>query len=118
MRSSDRLRRLAVAASGAVLLLIGCGPPQVAPQNLRLTASLRTALSARNAEWLEQNVRAIEERRSAGAMGDDEYAAFQSIVSQAKAGQWQEAERATVRLQQAQRPTQEQIDRLPKLVEG
>jgi hypothetical protein len=100
-----------------IVSVAGCGPPRVAPQNLRLTASLRTALSARSTDWLAQNVSAIDERRASGQMSDDEYAAFQSIIAQAKAGQWEAAERETVRLQAAQRPTQEQIDGLPQPAE-
>ena len=102
---------LAVAA-GLALTALGCGQPRIAPDNLRLTASLRTALSARNPEWLEQNVQAISERHAGGAMTDEELAAFQAIITQAKAGQWEQAEQQVVRLQKAQRPTQEQIDQL------
>jgi hypothetical protein len=92
----------------------GCGYPQAAPNNLRLITTLRTALSARNTEWLDQNVALMEERRQAGEMSDDEYDAFQSIVAQARAGEWEEAERAAVKFQKAQRPTDEQIRRVTK----
>jgi hypothetical protein len=95
-------------------LLVGCGQATIQPSNLRLTASLRTALSTKNQQWLEQNVEAIEARRALGEMNDEEYAAFQAIVDQAKAGEWEAAEHAAVRLQKAQRPTTEQLERLPK----
>lgn len=107
--------RQAIAACGllCLALLAGCGQPKVQPNNLELTVTLRTALSTQNAEWLAMNVAAIEERHTAGLMNDDEYAAFQSIVATAKAGDWESAERAAVRLQKAQRPTAEQVSRLP-----
>src|SRR5690606_30979089 len=98
----------------ATLCITGCGYPQAAPNNLRLITTLRTALSARNPEWLQMNIDAIEERRAAGEMSDEEYEAFQEIIEQAKAGEWEEAERASVRFQKAQRPTAEQISQLPK----
>ncbi|HTN76606.1 MAG TPA: hypothetical protein VL096_15205 [Pirellulaceae bacterium] len=97
----------------ALLLLTGCGQAKIQPDNLRLTASLRTALSAKNPQWLDQNIQAIEERRAAGEMGDEEYAAFKRIVAQAQGGDWDGAERATVTLQKAQRPTPEQLEKLP-----
>ena len=99
----------------AALTFASCSAPRVAPDNLRLTASLRTAISTRQAEWLEQNVSAIEARKTAGEMSDAEYDAFQSIIAKAKAGEWEAAEKAIVRLQKAQRPTKEQIGRLPKI---
>ena len=101
---------------GAVLLPAGgCNrPPQAAPANQRLISSLRTALSAQKPDWLEQNVTEIESRKTAGQMSDVEYQAFQAIIAKAKAGQWREAEEDAVEFQKAQRPTQEQIDRLPK----
>lgn len=107
----DRYRILLLLT---VTALVGCGQAKIQPNNLRLTVSLRTALSTRSAEGLEQNVAAIEKRHAAGDMEEEEYAAFLRIVAQAKSGDWEGAERATVRLQKAQRPTQEQIDRLPK----
>ena len=108
-------RRWALAAGGALALAAGCGgPPQAAPANQRLISSLRTALSAQKLDWLEQNVTEIESRRGAGKLNDDEYQAFQAIIAKAKAGAWREAEEDAVEFQKAQRPTQEQIDRLPK----
>jgi hypothetical protein len=98
----------------AVVILTGCGQAKIQPDNLKLTTTLRTALSTQNSEWLAQNIDAIEARRTAGEMEDEEYAAFQAIIAQAQAGEWQAAEQAAVKLQKAQRPSQEQIDRLPK----
>ena len=114
---TEMRRWIAVALflAGGGMVLLGCGPPRVAPTNLRLTSSLRTAISARQTEWLEQNITAIEARKSAGEMSEAEYAAFQAIIAQAKAGQWEAAEKAVIRLQKAQRPTAEQVENLPKV---
>ncbi len=108
-------RRIAAIGLAGVLFFAGCGQAKVQPDNLELTVTLRTALSTQNNEWLALNIAAIEERRAAGQMNDEEYAAFQSIIATAKAGDWQSAEKAAVKLQKAQRPTPEQVDRLPKL---
>lgn len=104
-----------MAAVVLIVTFAGCGYPQAAPRNMRLITTLRTALSARNETWLQQNIEAIDERRQAGEMSEEEYDAFQAIIAQAKAGEWEKAERASVRFQKAQRPTQEQIDALPKV---
>jgi len=87
----------------------GCGPPQASPPNRQLIASLRTALSAQNPEWLEKNAKILEERRAAGQTSEEEFAAFQAIIQQARAGQWKEAERQVMAFQKAQRPTDEEV---------
>jgi len=92
--------------------MVGCSPPQASPKNLQLISSLRTALSAQNAQWLEQNAKIIEERREAGEVGDEEYETFQAIIAKAKAGQWEEAEKDALAFQKAQHPTQDQVERL------
>ena len=102
------------ATVAVLLVVVGCGPPQVAPQNQRLIASLRTAISARNSQWIEKNAEVLEERRAAGTMSDEEYETFQAIIDKAKAGKWEEAEQKVLAFQKVQRPTQEQIDRVKK----
>ena len=102
------------ATVAVLLLVVGCAPPQVAPQNQRLIASLRTAISARNSEWLEKNAEVLEQRRADGKVSDAELEAFQAIIDKARAGQWEKAEREVLAFQKAQQPTQEQIDRVTK----
>jgi hypothetical protein len=97
------------------LLCAGCyRPPQVATDNLELLSSLRTALSTRNPQRLDDNQRSIEERHSQGKLTDTEFAAFNELIALARSGDWELAEKRVVKFQRAQRPTQEQIDRLPK----
>jgi len=99
------------------LLVVGCGQPQAAPQNRQLITSLRTAISARNSEWLQKNAEVLEERRAAGNVSDDEYETFQAIIDKAKAGKWDDAEQDAIAFQKAQRPTREEIERVSKNVQ-
>jgi hypothetical protein len=86
-----------------ILLVLGCGPPQVEPANYRLIESLRTALSARNVTWLDDNAKLIAKRRADGQMSEGEFAAFAAIIDQARSGDWTGAEQEVVRLAKAQR---------------
>ncbi len=93
---------LAVCVS---LSLAGCGQqPQVQAANRELIASLRTALSARNTEWLEANWKLIEKARAAGSMGEEEFAKFQEIVEAARQGEWADAEEEVIELAKGQKP--------------
>lgn len=85
-------------------MTLGCGKPQVAPHNLQLTASLRTALSAENPQWLAANKTKIEQRHAAGEMSQEEYEAFVAIIDTAESGDWDDAEWDALALQKAQRP--------------
>lgn len=90
----------------------GCGRPQVAPEHLRLTAELRTAISTQNVEWLERAEKLVEQHHQAGEMSDREYRAFRSIIEKANNEAWDAAEREVLALQKAQRPSREQTDRV------
>ena len=46
-------------------------------------------------------------------MGEPEYQALQSIAATARAGDWATAERECFRMQSHQRPTAEEIARIP-----
>lgn len=103
--------------AGAVILLSSAGcyrPPQVASDNLKLISSLRTALSTRNLERLDDNQKALDDRRAEGKLSEEEFAAFSDLIAMARAGKWEKAEQRVVKFQRVQQPTQEQIDRLPK----
>jgi len=93
-------RRLVVLAVLAIWIG-GCGPPQASPQNRQLIASLRTALSSPNPDWLEQNAKILEDRRAAGQASEAEFAAFQAIIAKAQEGQWKEAERQVMAFQKS-----------------
>jgi hypothetical protein len=86
------------------LLLAGCGTqPQVGPGNARLVESLRTAVSTRRTDWLEDNAKAVAGRHASGQLADEPYEALQAIIEQARAGNWQDAETAVLKLAKAQR---------------
>lgn len=86
-----------------VLLLAGCSrPPTVQFNNLALVASLRTACSARNPEWLAGVERAVAARHHAGSMSDDEKTHFESLIARAKRGDWGGAEQQCYQFERAQ----------------
>lgn len=95
------------------LLFAGCGYPQAAPENRELIAALRTACSAKNTEWLQATIDKIETRKASGEMSQPEYDALISIAATARSGDWQTAEYECFRMQSHQRPTTEEIARLP-----
>jgi len=108
-RRGGLLARLPVA----FLLVAGCGrPPQVASQNRELITSLATAVSAKNAQWLESNSRLIEKRRTDGQISDADYGTLTAVVAKARAGDWTGAERDVYALRDAQEPTAEDFQNL------
>jgi hypothetical protein len=87
----------------ALLLSVGCSkPPAVQHDHLPLIASLRTACSARNVAWLTGVERAVNEKLTAGKMTATEHAHFAQLIRQAQEGEWESAERACLRFEQAQ----------------
>ena len=104
-----------IAAAMIGLSMIGCGRPQASSaKNQQLIGSLRTAISARNSQWLEENAKVVEERRTAGELADAEYEEFQTIIAMAKEGRWEAAEREVIKFLESQRPTQQQTERVTK----
>jgi hypothetical protein len=97
-----------LSASTAVLsavLVAGCSQaPQVGPENYPLIESLRTAVSARNEDWLADNARLIAERRQKGQLSEQQFAEFEAIIAQARTNDWTGAEARVIALAKAQRP--------------
>jgi len=88
----------------AAVLLAGCGSsPQLGTENYRLVESLRTAISSRRADWLDDNAKKITARHDAGQLDDAQFAALQAIVDDARSGDWEAAEQAVLELVKAQR---------------
>jgi hypothetical protein len=115
----DRPTRRHPSANWLVAILVvsaGCGgPPQVGAKNYRLIESLRTAISARRSDWLEDNARLASKRREAGQLDDEQFAAFESIIALARAGNWADAEYEVIRLAKAQQLSAQEIElRRPK----
>ncbi|HUY36112.1 MAG TPA: hypothetical protein VMV69_25460 [Pirellulales bacterium] len=97
----------------AALLITGCAkPPQVSPGNRRLVDGLRTATSSKQATWLEDCAKRLEDGRQKGTVSDVEYQEFLAIIALARDGKWEQAEAETTRLGKAQKPTPEDVARL------
>jgi hypothetical protein len=92
--------------------LAGCGRPQVGANNYRLIESLRTAISARRGDWLDENARLISQRHASGEMNDEQFAAFESILTLARGGDWAGAETEVIRLAKAQQPSRAELESL------
>ncbi len=85
----------------------GCGETQVTPVNRRLVESLATAVSARNPDWLKENVEAIAKAKADGTLSPAEEQAFRTIIGPAEKGDWAEAERLAFALRDGQRASSE-----------
>ncbi|QDU26473.1 hypothetical protein ETAA8_15510 [Anatilimnocola aggregata] len=84
-------------------LVAGCArPPAVQYDHLPLISSLRTACSARNPEWLAGVKRAVDQRHTEGKMTAVERDHFEVLIAQAEGGEWEAAERACLKFEQAQ----------------
>lgn len=87
----------------ATLAWLGCGrPPAVEQNNLPLISSLRTALSARNTEWLKGVERAVAERRESNLMSEDSAEHFNHLIQLARDGDWEASEHACLAFEKAQ----------------
>jgi hypothetical protein len=97
----------------AMLLATGCGSPaQVGPNNYRLVAALQTAISARRTDWLDDAQKEVTERRARGQLDDQQFAALDAIITQARAGQWEAAQSEIAQLAKAQRATPDELQQL------
>lgn len=86
-----------------LLFFSGCSrPPTVQFDHLPLIMSLRTACSARNPDWLAGVKKAVDERHAAAKMTAAEQAHFHKLIAQAQSGEWEDAERACLKFEQAQ----------------
>lgn len=88
-----------------LLFVTGCGTSQFSPASRDLLNPLQTALSAKNTEWLDATEKKIAAQHDAKTVSDAEFAVFEKIIKQARAGQWKEALHATVAMIDAQRPS-------------
>ena len=102
MKSPNR-RALAVVLLVGGLLIGGCSkPPQMPADSRNLIGSLRTAISAQRKDWLEENAKLVEKKRSESKLTDEQYAEFEAIIADARDGNWATAEKEVIRLEQAQ----------------
>jgi hypothetical protein len=102
---SAALRAALAAALMAALSCGGCGQaPQFSAKDRRLLESLRTAISAHKPDWLEANVKQIDNAHQQGMISDDGFDALQSIIAEARAGDWKQAEKQIIQLEKSQHP--------------
>ena len=95
--------------AGAVLLIAivwlrawWMTPPAVEFDNLRYIQLLRTAVSARNSEWLNKVASAVDQRLAEGAMSRSEHTHFGKLIAQARSGAWEAADKECFRFEEAQ----------------
>lgn len=77
-------------------------PPAVEYDNLRYVQLLRTAVSARNADWLAGVEKAIDLRAAEGKMSGPEREHFGHVVALARGDRWEDADRAAYEFELAQ----------------
>lgn len=100
-------RRRWLAAIG-VTAIAGCSrETQFAPSNRRLIESLYTAISARNAEWLEENAKTVQSLAGEGKLDQAEREALEGIIALTRASDWKGAEGKINALRDGQRATSE-----------
>ncbi len=97
------------ATAGAALLLAllcsGCGStPQFPAKDRRLLEALRTAVSARKADWLDSSAKKIDAAHQKGEISDEGFDTLQSVISRARAGDWKGAQIQIIQLEKGQRP--------------
>jgi hypothetical protein len=107
--SDTRLRTLAVlAAVLAVPIVIvwwpGCRqyPPVTSRESLSLMRLLNTACNTKDAVRLAKAEKQFQSLDRAGKLAPKERAAFESIISHAKAGDWESAETAAYKMAEDQ----------------
>ena len=76
---------IGTALLAALALTPGCGPAQISRGNREIVESLATAVSARNADWLDENTEQVEARMAAGGLPETDERAFREIIDRAKA---------------------------------
>jgi type IV pilus biogenesis protein CpaD/CtpE len=89
----------------AALLLAGCAKktPET-PETLQMIAGVRTAVSAKNPEWLRQWKAKIEQAGEANQLTEETSTALQGVVELAESGDWDSANRKIIRLQRSRAP--------------
>ena len=100
---------LIVPCMVSCLMVAGCGRTQVSAPNRRLLASLQTAVSAKNPEWLEATSRQLADKRSAGEVSAAEFKVMNAIVLKAQSGDWKGAQQDVFALSEGQQPTAEDL---------
>ncbi|HTQ37500.1 MAG TPA: hypothetical protein VMJ32_00640 [Pirellulales bacterium] len=87
----------------AMFSMLGCNrEPAISKADVKVVGELKTAIGAKKSDWLEAAGKNLDANRQQGKATDDEYAALESIVADARAGHWDEANSQLTRLITAQ----------------
>jgi hypothetical protein len=91
----DHRAALAAGLVALALLPLGCGrePSPREVQNARAFEALLTAVSLKNADEVERDARAIDERHASGEMSDRKYREIAQVIARARAKDWAGAEK-------------------------
>ncbi len=95
-QSVSRRRRfhLITVLLGSAIVVGGCSPPSVGERDKRrLLDALLTAITMKNADWLEDDAALAEAWLQVGHLTDEEYRELQSIIETARSGNWAGAEK-------------------------
>ncbi len=96
-------RALLAGLVSVAVCITGCSkPPQIPADSRQIIGSLRTAVSAKRKDWLEENAKLIETKHAQNKLTDDQYQELKSIISQGRDGNWGDAESEVLRLEKAQ----------------
>ncbi len=77
-------------------------PPVVAITNLRYIQSLRTAVSSQRMDYVNKVDEALKSLKAQGELSEPEWTHFQMIITKARAGDWQAADHACLKWENAQ----------------
>jgi predicted component of type VI protein secretion system len=93
-----------LAAGTLCLALVGCSKPPRAttPEAMHLIQLVYTATNTRNARRLENCRQHFQQLVAENKLGEAEQAEFDRILATAEAGQWEQAQQASLRLAEAQ----------------
>ncbi len=94
MRLRRRLIFRAFCGIALALVAAGCSAPTEAERdNRRLVDALLTAITMKNAEWLDEASQLTDERHRDGHLTDDEFDELNAVIETAKSGKWSDAEK-------------------------
>jgi hypothetical protein len=93
IRQCSRLLWLGVWLMLAWPIIVGCSSnePAIAKANVKLIEKLRAAVTAKNADWLATTAKQMQLARQQRKLSDEENAALEPIVADARLGQWDAA---------------------------
>jgi hypothetical protein len=93
MNTDPGLKTAAVIVFALAVFAGGCsGPAEVDRDNRRLVDAVLTAITMKNANWLEDDAKLAEQRNLAGQLCDDDYEELSAVIELARAGDWKTAE--------------------------